>query len=456
MIERYADFLKKMESFKKENEENLLKAKENPEEYLKKMGLDGKDIDEEKLKEFVKSLEDNVSKLGSVQKFNKESNAFKRFDGFQKSKINGQEPTNENILKLFSFFTELLDETKSNSCEECFHFDKENCSEGVINAHSLQKRGALIELSSPNGKSNELKVLQFSRSYKESDNLVERLINIKEASVFRGFCDSHDKIFLDTIEKKDFIGNEKQMFFHSYRSFAYSFNKLNEWNKYLIHNIEESLNPIKGLMDNVNDFLSTLGMETNKPVISLEKLKISEQQKQQLEVQSFSKYKAYLNNYLEGEDYSQLEHIQHSVKHKCPVACSSWVILHCYSNNGFFINVDEGDLYVGSPCMLTVLPEGDKTIIILSRFRNDLNSHLIFNQLKGHKELDIYLFEKAITNIIFEQVENFFIAPLFWNSLSNTQKESILNDVNKVKPNFPYEPTFEASINLFDEKYRLN
>ena len=106
--------------------------------------------------------------------------------------------------------------------------------------------------------------------------------------------------------------------------------------------------------------------------------------------------------------------------------------------------------------MLTVLHEGkSKTIVILARFRDDANSNLIFNQLVDIKEKDVSSFEKRITTILFDQIDNFYVNPSFWEKLSDSMQSEFISDLNTKRDLFPNRPIFEASLNIFDKKYAV-
>lgn len=124
-------------------------------------------------------------------------------------------PDYSDILKLPEIYKVAR---KAARFKECIHPEKENCSERIIAAHSIQNNRILSRIAD-NGTlympcpkpdlSNEL-LIKYGR---------------KEATVFTGFCGYHDKITFQPIEDGDFTGTEEQIFLYIYRAFALEYHK---------------------------------------------------------------------------------------------------------------------------------------------------------------------------------------------------------------------------------------
>jgi hypothetical protein len=120
---------------------------------------------------------------------------------------------------------------------------------------------------------------------------------------------------------------------------------------------------------------------------------------------------------------------------------------------GTFIIDYKGQIYNGYPLMFTIFhTDRNTSLVLLTRFKSDIITEQIFNQLRklNNEELEIKL-----TSLIFEQVENFYLAPAFWRYLPQSEKDKIHQDINIEKEQFPYKSTFQASINIFDGMHKL-
>lgn len=103
----------------------------------------------------------------------------------------------------------------------CSHPDTANdpCSEGIIKAHTIQKRGGIAAIAE---KGHVLTVKPTMKDLIESKGKPSpRKIGINNASVFPGFCNKHDTALFKPIEGKSLCLNKETAFLLSYRAIAY-------------------------------------------------------------------------------------------------------------------------------------------------------------------------------------------------------------------------------------------
>ena len=144
----------------------------------------------------------------------------------------------------------------------------------------------------------------------------------------------------------------------------------------------------------------------------------------------------------------------YETEHLCPIVCASWMVMHISFGNGFLIHHNDNKPYFGFPIIISVLPDSNRTKIILARFKNDYGSELIFNQFTNLLK-DPVSFEKEISKCIIENVENFYLGPEFWSNLHEQEKQIVSNAVAVKKSRFPENRTQFDIINFFDKKYKL-
>lgn len=339
-----------------------------------------------------------------------------------------------------------INDEQKKIAQGCFHYDQSSCN-AIIDAHSLQKKGPLHNISEL--LNNQHQVIHFKRNSGEKWNA--NIIAIKNASTFRGFCHHHDDLF-SLIEQEPYTGSDQQNFLHSYRSFAYSYHMNIEKYAY-VNTIVSGAGKLDDLLNSSIEMLKKMGLAKHHiPDIPTEKTEITSEQADLLKVERFEDYKILLNNALSQCKYDDLEYFSYELDHICPIICASWVKVHLEIPGAFIIDY-KGQTYNGYPLMLTIFhTDRNTSMVLLSRFKSDTITEQIFNQLRKltNDELEIKL-----TSLIFEQVENFYLAPAFWNYLPQSEKEKIENDINAEKQSFPYKSTFKASINIFDRMHKI-
>lgn len=448
----FDDISKQLEELKEQHDQLLEKAKENPMKILSDQGIDIDELqklDKKRLQEIADNLNEQAE---NIQKtiLNPNNSKSKNIENFQK-KIDAQGGvlSEKDKSKMLNFFKDYIDVEQRDLAEACFHYESNNCRGGIIDAHSLQRKGPLYKIAIQ--EDNQYKVIHFQRDELSSEWKATST-PIKDASTFRGFCHNHDDIF-SPIEKSTYTENNLQNFLHSYRSFAYSYHKMKEQYAYPLNLFEGMADKLGDLMGGLGSLFETIGGNTNKPVISTEVLRPTEEQKETLKALQFEKYKGKLNQFLKNKEYSALKYFVYEVNHICPLICSSWLRIHGEIKGGYVIE-NPTELYCGYPIMTTIFhTENDTTIILLARFKEDSITNYVFKQLDSLSGREL---EQKLTTLIFEQVENFYLSPVFWNYLPQNEKNKLQNDINIEKKQFPTKSSFKASLNIFDPMHKLN
>ena len=171
-----------------------------------------------------------------------------------------------DIFNSHELYRELRKESR---IKQCLHPNKEECSEKIIVAHSIQNNKILKKISS-NG--------SILMPCPKSDGGMFSLTKYgrKEASVFTGFCGFHDKILFQKIEDNDFVKSTEQIFLYTYRAFALEYHRHQEGarmgeilfsKKPSLVNMRDEDNPFLGTQMAVKD-LKIEGEEFNKALLS--------------------------------------------------------------------------------------------------------------------------------------------------------------------------------------------
>ncbi len=410
-------------------------ALENPEQFLKEMGIDPNIMNSEELKNLVNLLK-------SIQPAIKlEGEHFERLKNFEKkSEFSDKDKEKLQKFGVEGFYEDLIQKMS-------FCFIGKACDTEIIGAHSSGK-GELSLIAEKH------EVFQFSLNTDTGKKEIGK-IAIRNASTFKGFCQTHDNDIFEPIDKKHNIPLEQQYFLFSFRSFAYSYHNIKSYQDYIFKKqvlpISNALNPT---IDVVKKMLDLFGLNNLFPELNNAFTpQISEEELHLLELKRFEEHRQKLIGYLEQKDYIQLDYFIYETNHLCPVVCSSWVIKHATLGNGFIVIYDGKKFHNGFPILISIIPKKNKTKLILARFKTDELSELIFDRFK---QFDKEGFEKEISKLLIERVDNFYLAPKFWNNLSEEKKENIHNAINRDKKQSLTQNTDSEIFNFFDSKYQIN
>lgn len=437
-----------IERLKEKLDKALSDKNVNPDKLAQEFGLDISQFTPENLEKLKKFAEQSPGMVEAFSKslLNPDNPKSKGVENISK-KIKEQGSTSEKNQKVVNkLMGDYIKNEQTKIAQSCFHYDQQSCNK-IIAAHSLQKKGPLLKIADL--QNNQHQVLHFKSELGKKRKA--DLVAIKDASTFRGFCHNHDDIF-SSIEQEPYTGSNYQNFLHSYRSFAYSYHMKLE--KYAYANIiVNGASNLDNLLSSSIEMLKELGLgKEHIPDVPTEKTKLTSEQEELLKVERFEEYKTLLNEALRQGKYDDLEYFTYELNHICPIICASWVKLH-FEIPGAFIIDYKGQPYNGYPLMFTIFHTDQNTSkILLARFKSDTISEHIFNQLRKFTTEELGI---KFTSLIFEQIENFYLAPSFWNYLPQSEKDKIENNINEKKQSFPYKSTFKASINIFDKMHKV-
>ncbi|PGU16758.1 hypothetical protein COD22_27220 [Bacillus thuringiensis] len=294
-----------------------------------------------------------------------------------------------------------LNHIMNNSWEQsnfklCLGFDKEKC-EGVIKgAHTIQNNRILNRLS------DEGHVYHIGAQVENSRvKPVFKKISRNAASTFFGFCDFHDTELFKPIEQREYNGEFLQNFLFAFRALSLQY-----------HKKQRELIGLRDIFKDSPDLMLEPGMVSQYKLTALD---ISDYHKQ---------YELFMDNYLDS-DFKQVRTIYRKLDFEIKFACSAAFVVR-YDLNSEMLNDTHGNRSEEKmpSIFVTIYPILNGTNIILSYHSDDDEIYgAYFNQLESLSTKDL---TKYLNFLLIEYTENIFFNPFWIDSMTETQKNSIL------------------------------
>lgn len=268
--------------------------------------------------------------------------------------------------------------------KECLHPKKEEYSENIIKAHSIQNNKILSKISK-NG--------NVIMPIPKPDNPFQLTTEYgrKRATVFTGFCGHHDQMF-SPIEDCDFNYEIKQVFLYIYRAFAVEYHRKME-------GVKQQEEMKKYTSDSIIDDLQlafTLAkrdMEKDKEVFDA----------------------AILNN-----EFNFLNYVVYDFDKEIKFAATGFLTPTDDLHGNKIQNLSDFEAKM-SNLYFSVFPEENKSYAIVAALKNDESLTDYITSLKRLTQEEQINF---INHLIIKGTENLVINPNAWYALSEEDKES--------------------------------
>lgn len=279
--------------------------------------------------------------------------------------------------------------------KQCYGFNREECSEEVIKAHSIQDNRILNRICEDN---HVLHIKQIIQN-RESKAEFQRISHLK-ASTFFGFCNFHDTKIFEPIEKTEYVGEHIQNFLFAFRALVMGYH-----------------NKLRTLKNIQNIFKNTPPLMKKKQMVDLYRVTF-------LEVEDYEEiYNGFKHNYLK-DDFKGLKTIYRQLNFEIKfAACSAFAIYKDLKGkeivNKYRVRNEKVALVY-----LNVYPIQGKTNIIFSYQVSDKSLYgEYFNQIENLTDEE---YMDYLNYLIIEMTENIFFNPSMISSLSDKEKSSIL------------------------------
>lgn len=349
-----------------------------------------------------------------------------KFCCYAKSKDVKVEASKYNAARLTAEGQKLFRDTEF---KMCFAFDTSECSETVIGAHSIQNNGVLNQIS----KENHVYTLNIEI---DQDTMIPQLkfisIGKNKASVFSGFCKKHDEEYFNCIEDKDFEGTLEQNYWFAFRALCFELHrKLRLKKSYtLLFQKHAQATRVPNIFTN---YYNT-------------ELSIRD---------SWKEYERFKNIHLKGS-FDQIDSFVKEVPFKVGFTATTSVAVGVDMEGKMAADIYNYDKKLFIPSLyISVIPKNNSSIIIISRFKEDLCYEKLLTQLKSNKNTETLY--RYITYCLAEYSENVYFSPFIIDSLDENTKNKIRSAFMGVVSHTPELRLFNilqtTSLNLFDLRF---
>lgn len=271
------------------------------------------------------------------------------------------------------------------------------CSNKIIKAHTVSKSSSL-KLISHEGHVLKLSVISKNG---EPPKLQAEKVGINNASTFTGFCSAHDKELFSPIENKPFRPIPLHCFLVTYRGVSKEIAA------------KKDVLPIFEMMKTLD---KGKGLSQQIEIQEAAKMFIGENN---LSANDLNYIKSKLDGMLLSENYAELCYTIFTLESPPPIMGSA-IVAPTFDFNG------KEAQHISS--IITDMPD----YISINSFASDGKGYVVLSWLSEHSEtckklIDQFLIMKLTADtlgaFIIILIENFYMSPLWWQSLDNeTQK----------------------------------
>ncbi len=287
------------------------------------------------------------------------------------------------------------------------------CKRDIVKAHSLQRSGSLKAIA-VNGHVYTLD--PGDAELMKTGMVSPRLIGIREASTFTGFCNYHDTKTFEPVENRPIVGSLDQIFLLSYRALC---------RELFMKRARVDHLKLAREFDKGASFSKQLWWQN---LVSIwERGEASS-------LKHLENYKQRYDLALVTEDFSDLQYYVVNISDVPDFVCSGCV-LPDFDFQGEILqkltNLDETPLLITSSIVVT----NTGGAVIFSWIGSNPPGEKLMKTLD---ELSDKAICQAIVRFGFEYVENIFMSPLWWEALSSDTKQALmLRQISEIRPDFP-------------------
>lgn len=310
----------------------------------------------------------------------------------------------------------------------CFTFGSSQCSDTIIGAHSIQNNGVLNQIST----NNHVYTLNLEIN---QDSMKPQLkfisIGKNKASTFSGFCKKHDDEYFNGIEDKEYQGTFEQNYWFAFRALCFELHRKLRLKKSYALLFQKYPQATKVPNIYTNYYSNELNIRD-----------------------SWREYNRFKDLFLKRK-FDMLDSFVMNLPFKVAFSATTSIAVGVDMEGSMAADIYNYDEKLFIPSLyISIIPKDDSTLIIVSRFKEDIPYENLLNQLKENKDKEMIY--KYLTFCLAEYSENVYFSPEIIDSLEEKDKSKIKNAFMGVLSHSPesrlYNLLETSSLNLFDLK----
>lgn len=283
----------------------------------------------------------------------------------------------------------------------CMHFDAGiGCNE-IIKAHSIQNKNSLSAISI-DGHVYQVDMNKINQSHKFD----YKLVGIKKASTFSGFCKKHDNSLFEQIDNHNLVPTHQQAFLYAYRSMTKEL-----FTKYQAIERIQSIIDAATSSEAVTDYLTDM-LTGNK-----------------YGAEQLAAHKKVYDESLKSSSYDDIRYVAFTFDEK-PMVVFSGLIYPDYDFQGRVIQDIGRQPYLSLMTFCSAPTDEGWAFIFSWHKSSDIECYKFINSIqevvRSGNNLGDFLFQLVILNC-----ENHALSPNWWESLSQDKKSRLCKMMEK-------------------------
>lgn len=350
-----------------------------------------------------------------------------KFCCYEKSKSVNKNNFNYSTSRIMFEARRMFRET---DFKTCFAFNKGECSQNIIGAHSLQNNGVLDKIATD----NHVYKLDFD-IYNNHPTLKFEKIGKNQASKFTGFCKEHDKVYFSHIEDREYIGTEEQNFWFAFRAFCFELHRKKRLSRHFVQLFQK--NP----------------HATRDPQIQIQYRAC------QLDLKDKEVEYVRFREIYESGCYDKLDTFKKVLPYRVGFTGTTSVAVNVDISGEETVNIYDYDEKLFIPSLyISVIPRENTSLIVVSRHVDDKCYENLIKRLK--QTTDDELLFKYISFCLAEFSENVYFSPKLIDELSSSEKDVIISAFSSslsLNPSSRFISLIKGfKLNLFNLKFEEN
>ena len=295
---------------------------------------------------------------------------------------------------------------RKSSPKVCLHPDQARCSGAIVQAHTIQRTGAISAIADSTGHVLGLD-LSLDAVTRNGGRVGVKRIGVRQASTFTGFCSHHDSETFAPIERNPFVACPEHCFLLAYRGHCRELyqrtHSLDSWP--LLQDADTGVSPALQAL-----YQSMLGSVNHSAGTGLDDMLTT---------------KAAFDDRLVRQDYSDTGYYVVRFDQTPDVMTSFAIFPEMDFQGNQLQDLATDEVGLDSVSVSLIGTDGGAGALVLS-WINETRAACTDFAKSLHMVPDQEL-PSAVVRLVFEFAENTFLRPAFWQALDEKAREALIS-----------------------------